>query len=998
MEGTVTRSLTFLLILGLAGCSDAEQPKPPVDPSAVPPPAAREREQPSTRLDSLMELGQRSYDEGEYEAARDLFDQAVRSSRAVGDTTTLARSLTSFGFSNYWLGDYEAARRAGTVSLDIKQQHGFDELLFRSYNLLGLTAYSESRLPEATDLHESGLAVAWAANDTVNLAKGFNNLALILQELGDFPAARRNLLAAVEAAHATRERRTEGRALNNLAVLEIQVGNPLAAIEYLERARPVMEEAADVTGEQNLLGQMGSAYAALGNPARAITYLDSALQRSRLQGLRQEEASNLEQLAEVYRNVGEYGHAIELFAKAREINEEVGLVEEIGIDLRAEAEIYASLGNLDLALRQAGEALQIHREIGASYEEFADLLTLAELTQEAGRPDETSAYLEAAREVARTLEARTARVAVAIAEARIAERNGRPHHVLRIIEAARTDLARGSHDTEWVASALRARAHAALGNWDEAVSAGRAAVAAVERVRRQLGGRGLRTSFASERQSSYAELAAALLETGRMREAFEVSDAARGRALLDRLTMVGSDAEPDGRQTVAELAGGRTLLLQIDSLLVRTGEIEERLAGEQDSDLSLQATRLTGELERARREYEASLLRAEQSDPQGLALLGAASASADDVQAALRPDEALLEFLVTDERVVVFVVTPDLLRVLETTVPRANLANRVRIVRELISRPGAPTERTAAAVEGLFDALIAPVQRAGYLEDAHRLIVVPHAELNYLPFAALRDRDSSRYVAEQYVLWTIPSAASLAALRQRELEQPAGLTNVSTAFAPFTYDLPASRAELSAFRREVESSTTFEDGRATEAELRRSLAEAPVVHAATHGVLNFRNPMFSHIQLARGSGELASDDGRLEVHELMTTPVASRLIFLSGCETGASASWSTSFVPGEDYASLAQAFLFAGTSNVIATLWRIEDEGAAVFAESFYRHLRTAAPSDALTRAQRDLMAHPQYGRPFYWAAYRLSGSGVLNPPSLALDQTLGEKSGGAVR
>ena len=101
-------------------------------------------------------------------------------------------------------------------------------------------------------------------------------------------------------------------------------------------------------------------------------------------------------------------------------------------------------------------------------------------------------------------------------------------------------------------------------------------------------------------------------------------------------------------------------------------------------------------------------------------------------------------------------------------------------------------------------------------------------------------------------------------------------------------------------------------------------------------------------------------------------------MFLSGCETGVGASWSTRFARGEDYATLAQAFLLAGAANVIATLWRIQDEGGAAFADRFYQELRAVGPAVALARAQRQTLSDDRHSAPYYWAAYQLSGSGEM--------------------
>ncbi len=190
--------------------------------------------------------------------------------------------------------------------------------------------------------------------------------------------------------------------------------------------------------------------------------------------------------------------------------------------------------------------------------------------------------------------------------------------------------------------------------------------------------------------------------------------------------------------------------------------------------------------------------------------------------------------------------------------------------------------------------------------------------------------------------------------------------------------LPATRTETRAIRGVLSEARERVNRRASESAAREALARGDLVHVASHGSLNVQNPLFSRIELARVREDAPpEDDGRLEVHELLDMEIRSPLVFLSGCETGLGASGSTLFVEGEDYATLAQAFLYAGAQNVIATLWRIEDEGAARFAEAFYRRLAELGTTAGLAAAQRELIKSAEFARPFYWAPYRLTGSGA---------------------
>jgi CHAT domain-containing protein len=133
-------------------------------------------------------------------------------------------------------------------------------------------------------------------------------------------------------------------------------------------------------------------------------------------------------------------------------------------------------------------------------------------------------------------------------------------------------------------------------------------------------------------------------------------------------------------------------------------------------------------------------------------------------------------------------------------------------------------------------------------------------------------------------------------------------------------------------------------------------------------------PLFSRIELVPGGKGSSDDDGQFEVHEVFTLEIRSPLVFLSGCETGLGPGASRRYSPGEDYATLAGAFLSAGAGQVVATLWAIPDSGAAVFAGRFYGELRGSGTAEAMAVAQRGMLADARFRHPYYWAGYRLSG------------------------
>jgi CHAT domain-containing protein len=386
---------------------------------------------------------------------------------------------------------------------------------------------------------------------------------------------------------------------------------------------------------------------------------------------------------------------------------------------------------------------------------------------------------------------------------------------------------------------------------------------------------------------------------------------------------------------------------------------------------------LTRRIRETRSAYEALVVRQLESlsEPRRRMLVGAPTVDVSAVRGVLRNDEAIVEYYPTADTLIVFVLTREHVRALRVPASSDDVEQRIRLVRGLIGLPGHGVA-SRPVLEALHARLVQPLVERRMLDGVRRLLLVPHGALAYLPYPALRDPKTGHSLAQDYVLERLPAAAVLPALRTDDGQASREIR--AAVFTPFPDRLPAAQAEAKSAARLAPNAPIYRGATATEAQLRHELAERGLVHIASHAAFNSANPMFSGIELARGHGE-PTDDGRLELHEVLSLPVHSRLVFLSGCETGLGAARATVFDRPEDAATLSDAFLLSGAGGVVATLWRIDDEGGAYLAERFYRHLEQHEPADALVLAQRDLIGHPRWGDPYYWAAYSLNGDGLLS-------------------
>jgi CHAT domain-containing protein len=113
----------------------------------------------------------------------------------------------------------------------------------------------------------------------------------------------------------------------------------------------------------------------------------------------------------------------------------------------------------------------------------------------------------------------------------------------------------------------------------------------------------------------------------------------------------------------------------------------------------------------------------------------------------------------------------------------------------------------------------------------------------------------------------------------------------------------------------------------------------------------------------------SGNDGILTAMEVSQLDLEkTELVVLSACETALG-----DIRTGEGVFGLQRAFLAAGVSSLVMSLWKVSDQATAEFMVHFYRSwLSGASKRDALREARRQL--REQYTDPQIWAAFVLVG------------------------
>ncbi|RVX42666.1 CHAT domain-containing protein [Nonomuraea polychroma] len=240
---------------------------------------------------------------------------------------------------------------------------------------------------------------------------------------------------------------------------------------------------------------------------------------------------------------------------------------------------------------------------------------------------------------------------------------------------------------------------------------------------------------------------------------------------------------------------------------------------------------------------------------------------------------------------------------------------------------------------------------------------VATGELSLLPLhaAGLPDGPSA---LDRVVSSYTPTIRALALARRRGSPDVRTQLTVTMRRTDGLPNLPASRAETAHLLAGHPGAVSLEDGDATAAAVLDALPRAGWVHFASHAI--------SHPERASKSG-LHLHDRTLRVPEISRARREhGELAYLSACSTG-----QGSLFQADEAVHLASAFQLAGYRHVVATLWPVNDQVAAMAARRFYRLLGDSPTADGAAVALHDVTLRLRArfpGNPELWAPFVHSG------------------------
>jgi len=351
------------------------------------------------------------------------------------------------------------------------------------------------------------------------------------------------------------------------------------------------------------------------------------------------------------------------------------------------------------------------------------------------------------------------------------------------------------------------------------------------------------------------------------------------------------------------------------------------------------------------------------------------------IRQSLPPGTLLIEYSLLGNRAVAWLLSRERFEVVSLTMPSREIERHSSLLQRAANIRNRTDFETQLYV--LYNALIAePMAR--FQKMPERLVIVPDGPMHGLPFAALRNPTTRRYLIEDVPIEIAGSAnlylfslsrdqgfAKDAAPSVLLIGDPA--FDAGLALAHGLQPLPHSRTECEKIYPLYAHAEMLLERDATIPRFLEKARTSAVVHVAAHSIINAQVPSRSFILFAPS----ANQPGPLDAQALLTalSPLEhTRLVVLSTCSSAGGLP-----IGAEGVAPFVRPLIGAGVPAVVGTLWNVEDATAEEVLVSFHRHYRQGSDAAvALQQAQIELLTNKNNNsgpRPaLAWAPFQVIG------------------------
>jgi tetratricopeptide (TPR) repeat protein len=195
---------------------------------------------------------------GDYEAARENFEKAMKIVQQIGDRAGEAATWHNLATIDVCRGEYDAARGSFWTSMKISQQIGDRMGEAAIWNNLATIDMRMGEYETAREGFGKSMKISKQIGDRAGEAQTWHNLASIDMRMGKYEAARISFKNAMKIRQQIGDKAGEATTWHQLATIDLNKGDYEAARDKFEKSMKIKQQIGDRAGEASTFHQLGS--------------------------------------------------------------------------------------------------------------------------------------------------------------------------------------------------------------------------------------------------------------------------------------------------------------------------------------------------------------------------------------------------------------------------------------------------------------------------------------------------------------------------------------------------------------------------------------------------------------------------------------------------------------------------------------------------------------------------------------------------------------------
>jgi len=483
-----------------------------------------------------------------------------------------------------------------------------------------------------------------------------------------------------------------------------------------------------------------------------------------------------------------------------------------------------------------------------------------------------------------------------------------------------------------------------------------------------------------------------------MKEAFLYGERGRARLFLEQFS--------NSRAVLTGVLPEETFIKK-EQYLAEIVRIDKMISEEVDKPKDEQNVKVFHELYEERFSYEESLSQwirnIEETYPLYAHFRYPKPVTINEIQEVLHENESLVAYSILNEKTIIWVIRVDTFFMMEISIPESLINANVDILREKLLRLSSTFKIHAGQ---FYEWLFKPIEH--YLDINQTIYVICDGALHLLPLELLWDQGKKEYLLERYRIVYIQSGSTLTLLRKIEkkrrnckkliafgdpvynenelIKRPMELADINDETIHFRSAyaeqglifkrLPQASKEISTIASIFGIKTLHPPDINVRLDAREdavknfNLIDYQYIHFACHGYLGEIEDDVIQPALVLSLINNTQEDGFLQMSEIFNLKLNADLVTLSACETGLGQR-----VKGEGILGLTRAFMCAGATSIVVSLWKVSDRSTSLLMSYFYENLKkNMNKAEALRQAKIKLIKNCGFIQPYFWAPFILVG------------------------